>query len=77
MKTTDRADLYRFHDHVAVNLPQGDTVYMSPEFARAFARALMLCADDIGRYKFFQSPLGIISITNKETQDAEDNDPLG
>jgi hypothetical protein len=77
MKITGQAHIYRFHDHVAVNLPQGDTVYMTPAFARAFARALMTSADDISRFKFFESPLGMTTITNKETTDAEDNDPLG
>lgn len=51
--------VHRFRDHVAVNLGNGPTVYLTPQEARALARALNKAAREIAAgVPFAQSTVG-------------------
>ena len=47
--------VHRFRDKVAVYVGKGETVYIDPKEARAFAKALNACARSVTSEKFSES----------------------
>ncbi len=54
--------VYRFHDKVAVNPPDGPTFYLSRDAAQDVAAALMRGAYSVQQERFTQSTLGTAEI---------------
>ena len=54
--------VYRFHDLVAFNPPEGATFYLQPSEARQLAKALMECVNSISFDNFAKSTVGTITI---------------
>ena len=55
------AQVYRFHDAVAVHLGEGETVYLYPADARKLALALNAAHLDCVACKFTDSKCGTVS----------------
>lgn len=53
--------VHRFRDHVATYVGTGETVYLTPKQARAFARALNAACRDVDTTPFVES--GIVPTT--------------
>lgn len=51
------ANIHRFHDHIAVYMGNGETVYLKPSDVRVFAKELLECADDVTGVPCFQYSL--------------------
>lgn len=49
------ADVYRFHDMVAVTIGSNPPVYLNEKTARALSKAILSCAQDIRKCKKFSS----------------------
>lgn len=54
--------VYRFHDKVAVNPPDGPTFYLSRDAAQDFAIALQQAAYSVQSERFTRSTLGTMEI---------------
>jgi uncharacterized membrane protein YgaE (UPF0421/DUF939 family) len=59
---TNRAQVHRFHDKVAVYVGDGQTVYMQAAIARKLARALNACARSVDQTGFLQSKFETVEI---------------
>jgi hypothetical protein len=57
-----QAQVHRFRDHVAAFLANGETVYLTPKEARAFARALNKAARSCDRETYIANTVGTIRI---------------
>lgn len=58
MSAARYAQIHRFRDKVAMSLGTGETVYLTPEFARTLGQQLLRYADDCEARAFVDSPLG-------------------
>ena len=54
--------VYRFHERVAINPPDGPTFYLLPEQATRLGAALMAHSQDCHENKFTQSTLAPVVI---------------
>jgi hypothetical protein len=54
--------VYRFHDLVAVNPPEGPTFYVLPVEAAKLGAALLEANSDCLTYKFTDSAIGTVAI---------------
>jgi len=53
----ERARIYRFRDVVALSLGEGQTQYLTADFALRLAHSLRLYADDIDAVSFVESDM--------------------
>lgn len=63
MKTKLTANIYRFHDLVALSFDGTDTMYLTPAMAEALAGLLQKGANDVLRYAFTESKTQSLIVT--------------
>lgn len=62
-----KAHVHRYHDCVAVSLATSETIYLTPQEARALASALNKAARSVERVKFIDSDYGMFSLDVETT----------
>ena len=61
------AQVYRFHDTVAIYIGTDPTVYMTPYKARKLSKALLEAAKDIKARNFLDSKVGTFELDIEES----------
>lgn len=70
MKRQSYVRLYRFHDSVAFDMDDTETLYISYGLARRLAALLTACCFDIKDHGFGESKFGTVSVVERKIGEA-------
>lgn len=65
VETSEKFRFHRFGDYVSFFTEKTETLYVSVEMAKKLSEQFSMYAEDIEQYKFSESDIGTLTITEK------------